>query len=120
MSKLTNAQVKEKIAQLDQIRDELLSQAQPADGIRALEDAQQRVEFGSKEHEALLAVGYGMDKTKAQAIIKERKANPAAWPYEMLEKAQAFLEALSTKPIVIATRPAWRRRHHSRILNAAV
>ena len=36
------------------------------------------------------------------AIIAERKQNPAAWPYEMLEKAQAFLEAYSARPQVIS------------------
>jgi len=57
-----------------------------------------RYEPESKELEALLAVGYGMDRKKAEAIIKERKANPASWPYEMLEKAEAFMAALTIRP----------------------
>lgn len=49
----------------------------------------------SKERETFLALGYGMDKAKAQTIIKERRENPALWPYEMQEKAEAFLAALA-------------------------
>ena len=53
--------------------------------------------------EQYLAAGYpGMTVAKAKAIIAERKQNPAAWPYEMLEKAQAFLEAYSARPQVIS------------------
>ena len=51
----------------------------------------------SKEREAFLALGYGMDKAKAETIIKERKENPALWPFEMKEKAEAFLAALAAK-----------------------
>lgn len=54
------------------------------------------VEPGSKGHEQLLSVGYGgMTKVKAETIIAERKKDPASWPYEELEKAQAFLAALN-------------------------
>jgi hypothetical protein len=53
--------------------------------------------------ELYLAAGYpGMTVAKAKTIIAERKQNPAAWPYEMLEKAQAFLEAYSARPQVIS------------------
>lgn len=57
------------------------------------------IEPGSKAHEQLLSVGYGgMTKAKAEAIIAERKKDSAAWPYEELEKAQAFLAALNAGP----------------------
>lgn len=57
-----------------------------------------RYEPESEELEALLAVGYGMDRRKAETIIKERKENPALWPYEMQEKAEAFMAALTIRP----------------------
>ena len=56
---------------------------------------------------AFLAAGYGMTIEKAQLIIKERKADPNLWPYEMLEKAEALLAAYEAKPQVISTRKPW-------------
>lgn len=53
----------------------------------------------TKEMEAYLAVGYGMNLKKAQTIIDERKEKPELWPYEMLEKAQGFIEAYNGKPM---------------------
>jgi len=114
---MNKQQLNQKLQELDELRAEIIKQAVPADGIKALADAQPMVKPGSKEHEALLSTGYGMDKAKAQAIVKERKANPASWPYEMLEKAEAFLEALAAKPVVISTKSAWRTR--ARVLTAA-
>lgn len=62
------------------------------------------------EMEAFLSVGYdGMSIDKANTIIRERKDNPQSWPYEMLEKAQAFLAAYSTKAVAIDTSPPWER-----------
>ena len=66
-------------------------------------------DLGSKELEALLAAGYGMDRKKAERIIKERAENPLLWPYAELEKAEAFMAALTTKPKVISTTPGWKR-----------
>jgi len=50
------------------------------------------------EMEAYIGVGYGgMTLAKAELIIKERKDKPESWPYEMLEKAQGFIEAYNGK-----------------------
>jgi len=60
---------------------------------------------GSIELEALLQAGYpDMSRAKAERIIKERKANPALWPYEQLQRAEAFLAALFTAPVVVSTK----------------
>lgn len=56
------------------------------------EDIQQ-IKPKTPEMEVLLAAGYGMDKKKAELIVKERKENPHVWPYEEYEKAVAFLAA---------------------------
>ncbi len=72
-------------------------------------DAVKGFKPGSKELEALLAAGYGMDKEKAQLIIAERKENPLLWPYAELEKAEAFMAALTAKPEAISRTPGWRR-----------
>ena len=63
---------------------------------------------GTPKMEAFLASGYpGMSVDKAQTIIKERRENPALWPYEEFQKAEAFLAAYRTKPIAIDTAPPW-------------
>ena len=68
------------------------------------------IEYGSEEHEALLSRGYGgMTRQRAETIIAERKANPALWPLDYAERAQAFLDALTTKPRVISTVQPWTR-----------
>lgn len=65
---------------------------------------------GTPEMEAFLSVGYdGMNIEKANTIIRERKENPQSWPYEMLEKAQAFLAAYSAKAVIIDHSPHWER-----------
>ena len=56
---------------------------------------------------AFLSAGYGMTIEKAQRIIKERKADPHLWPYEMLEKAENLIEAYESKPQVVSTRKPW-------------
>lgn len=64
----------------------------------------------SDELEALLGSGYGgMTRKKAETIIEERSKNPAMWPYEQYENAQAFLQALKSKPQVISKKAAWKR-----------
>jgi hypothetical protein len=110
--------IQEKIRELDELRAELVQRAQQEDGIEALEEAQPRIKPGSKEHEALLSTGYGMDKRQAETIIKERAERPELWPYEMLEKARAFLAALRAKPKPVSTRRPWRTRHRSRVTTA--
>ncbi|CAK0779628.1 hypothetical protein CCP3SC15_6710003 [Gammaproteobacteria bacterium] len=65
---------------------------------------------GTPEMESLLAIGYpdiGTRK-KAEAILKERKENPALWPYEVAQRAEAFLQALDATPKVIDTDPGIR------------
>lgn len=86
------------------------------DHIKQLEDAQPKVKPGSKAHEALLASAYHMTREEAETIIKERAERPELWPYEMLVKAKAFMEALGAKPTVVSTRKPWRTRQHSRIV----
>lgn len=62
------------------------------------------------EMESLLSAGYdGMTVKKAKAIIAERAENPALWPYEVLQQAEAFLAAYETDATVISQRPAWER-----------
>jgi len=64
----------------------------------------------TKAMEGLLQAGYpDMSVEKANAIIKERKENPQVWPYEMLERAQAFLAAYNTPATVVAANPGWER-----------
>jgi hypothetical protein len=62
------------------------------------------------EMEAFLKGGYpDMSVEKAKTIIKERKENPAMWPYEMLERAEAFLAAYESAPQVVSKRAPWKR-----------
>jgi len=56
------------------------------------------IKHGTPEMEAFLAVGYGMDLKKAQRIIAEREKDPHLWPYDMYEKAQAFIENYNGVP----------------------
>jgi len=59
----------------------------------------------TKEMEAYLQIGYpDMSVEKANLIIKERRENPALWPYTMVEKAEAFLAAYSGTPIAVSTK----------------
>ena len=57
----------------------------------------------------LLQVGYGMTIEQARTIVKERKENPALWPYEQYEKATAMLEAYTAKPVAVSSDPGWKR-----------
>lgn len=61
-----------------------------------------RIKPGTPEMENLLAGAYGMDIEEAKRIIEERKANPAAHPYEDYKKAVALLAAYKATPQVIA------------------
>lgn len=119
---LNQTDLRKKIAELDELRAELLQQASAVDGVKALEDAQPKTKQGSKEHEALLATGYGMDKAEAVAIVKDvdTKGGDSKFPWPQYKKAQAFLAALKAKPQVISTRRPWRIRHHrSRVTTVA-
>jgi len=63
-----------------------------------------KVKPGTPEMEALLQAGYpDMSVAKAKLIIKERKERPELWPYEMLERAEAFLAAYEASPIAVST-----------------
>lgn len=65
----------------------------------------QQIKPGTPEMEALLQAGYpDMSVDKAKLIIKERKERPDLWPYEMLERAEAFLAAYNAKPIAVSTK----------------
>ncbi len=61
---------------------------------------------GSPEMEAFLAAGYPEIGTRAHAqeIIKIRKENPALVPWELAQKAEAYLAALDAKAQVISTK----------------
>ncbi|MEZ4591832.1 MAG: hypothetical protein R3D55_11930 [Chloroflexota bacterium] len=68
------------------------------------------IQPGTPEMESLLRAGYpDMTVKKAETIIKERKANPQSWPYEQLERAEAFLAAYNTGATVVAQNPGWER-----------
>lgn len=69
-----------------------------------------KIEPETKAMEAYLQAGYpDMTVEKAKTIIKERKENPASWPYEMLERAEAFLSAYENGSVAISTDPGWKR-----------
>lgn len=74
---------------------------------KEIEPNLKRIEPGSKEMESLLAIGYPDigTRVKAEAIIKERKTNPALWPYDVAQRAEAFLEGLDATPKVIDPTP---------------
>lgn len=64
---------------------------------------------GSEELEALLSVGYGINKEQAEQIVEERDKDPHTHPYEEYTKAKAFLAALDATPIAISKREPWKR-----------
>lgn len=80
--------------------------------IKALEAAQTFIKHGSKEHEALLGVGYNMTKNEAEFIIADvdKQEGDSKFPYAEYKKAKAMLEALGAKPVVMSTRQPWRTR----------
>ena len=85
----------------------------PSERARKMAKAVQKLQHfapESEELEALIGSGYGgMTRKKAETIIEERHKNPASWPYEQYENAQAFLLALKARPSVISKRPGWTR-----------
>jgi hypothetical protein len=113
---MNTSQIRKKLAELDELRAELLGQQgrmSPQEKIKALEAAQPMVKYGSPEHAALLAAGYGMTIDQARQIIKEREAKPELWPYEKYEQAQAMIAAFEVKnPQPGSTRQAWHRSSH--------
>ena len=101
------------LGRLEELRAALVHEATGmtnADKIKALEDAQPKVKPKSVELEALLQTGYDLTVKEAESIIKERAANPQAYPLEEARKAQAMLAAYNAtnlKPS--STRQGWRR-----------
>jgi hypothetical protein len=59
-----------------------------------------KIKPGSKEMEAHLSAGYPDIGTREHALelIKTRKENPALVPWEVEQRAIAFLAALDAKP----------------------
>ena len=116
--KLKPFDLNKKLAELDELRAELLGQQArmtSEEKMQALADAQPKVEFGSPEHALLLAAGYGMTIAKARQIIDEREKKPELWPYEMYEKAQAMIAAFEANPKTHGpsnARQAWHRSSH--------
>lgn len=78
-------------------------------GKAAVIEAEQLIEYGSPKHQGLLESAYGMKLGRAKEIIAERSKNALAFPYEFYEKAQAMIEALSSKPVPISQKPGWKR-----------
>jgi hypothetical protein len=112
--------IQAEIRRTQQLLDELVKRANQGNSVEALEKAQPKIERGTKAHEQLLSTGYdGMTKAEAEAVIKERDADPTRWPMADYKKAKAYLAALKAKPAVISTRSAWRRRQHARVTGAA-
>lgn len=108
-------EINAKLKELEGVKAILQTEARKTDGIEALEAAQPKIAYGSAEHEALLAAGYGMTADEAKKIIKERDADPVRWPLEEYRKAKALLSALAVKsPQPSSTRPPWRIRHRAR------
>ena len=112
-SKMSVQEIRAKIAELDAIKEQLvgsLSEMTDKEKIEALAAAQPNVEPKTDAMEALLQLGYpDMSVKKAKQIIKERPENPTLWPYEMYERAEAFLAAYETKSTVVSSRKGWKR-----------
>jgi hypothetical protein len=109
------AQIQSELGRLEQLRAALIHETATAtseDRIRALEAAQPHIEPKTIQAEALLQSGYGISVKEAEAIIKERDADPVRWPLEEYRKAQAMLQAYHAKPEQrrpSSTRAGWRR-----------
>ena len=59
-----------------------------------------KIKPGSPEMESFLSNGYPDIGTREHALelLKTRKENPALVPWEVEQRAKAFLEALDAKP----------------------
>ena len=69
-----------------------------------------KIDYGSPEQEAMNAASYGMTKANAEDIVKRYEADPKSLPFEKYEKALAYLEGISTKPVPIDTAPGHCRK----------
>ena len=110
---MTYTQIQEEMGRLAQLQAALIGLREkmtPDDKIKALEDAQPHVLPKTPQAEALLMVGYDLTVAECEAIIKERKADPATYPLDELRKAQAMLAAYNTDtPKPSSTRLGWHR-----------
>lgn len=106
------ADIQRELGRIKKLETALLQQATSAtnsDKIKALEAAQPMIKPKTKTMEALLRAGYHLTLAEAQAIIKEREADPRSYPYAELKKAQAFIAAYEATPRVISERAGWKR-----------
>ena len=105
------------LKKLDELREVLLDKLEDERGdtdaqIKRLEDAQPHVSFGSAEHAALLASGYGFTIEEARQILREREKNPVLYPFEVEQKCRAMIAAFEAKPLKVPfnTKQPWRVR----------
>jgi hypothetical protein len=84
-----------------------------AQGTNVVDTLVPNIKPKTPQMEQMLQAGYpDLNVEKAKLIIKERKENPALWPYEQVQRAEAFLAAYNGVPLeqqVISTRSAPRR-----------
>lgn len=75
------------------------------------EEKVKSIKPGSPEYERFLSAGYPDIATRdhAKELLAMRKENPALVPFEVAERAKAFLEALDATPKAIDTEPGYRR-----------
>ncbi len=64
---------------------------------------------GTPEAEALLRPAYQLTVEEAEELIRAREANPTHVPWDVYQKAKAFMANYSSKPGVTSTRPGWKR-----------
>lgn len=109
---MTLGDIRKELGRLKELEAELLHRVAAtteAEKIEALADAQPKINPKTRAMAALLEAGYGMSKDEAEAIIKERQAEPQSHPYTEYKKAQAFMAAYEAKPVVTSQRAGWRR-----------
>lgn len=83
--------------------------------VKRLDEYVEPVKRKTPEMEHLLGIGYeGMTVKQARQIIKERAENPQLWPFEEVRRAEAFLAAYETEPIVVSKRAGWKRTKTTR------
>lgn len=75
--------------------------------------APKSIQPGTPEMEQFLQAGYGnMTVEEARRILKVREENPFYYPYEVAQKAKAFLAAYESRPVAVDTEPGWKRYDH--------
>lgn len=114
MVKKFNAQeLQKKLAELQQLQAAILGELSGmtnAEKIQALVDAQPNIKPKTPEMESLLQAGYpGMTVPLAERVVKEWETDPRRWPFEEMQKAQAFLAAYEAQPVVSSLREGWKR-----------